>query len=150
MSLVVFSAAAQVSAASLLQAGTPTLVLVGTVLALNAQMFLLNLTVGRQLQLSWPRRLVTALFLTDGAYGIAVGTGPLRLPVLLGAGASMFAAWNVGTALGTSLGQAVPDGRRPCCAVDRPDVGLHPERDGHLLADRPCVRRPGSPRTAGR
>lgn len=86
--------------------------LVGTVLALNAQLFLLNLTVGRQLQLSWPRRLVTALFLTDGAYGIAVGTGPLRLPVLLGDGASMFAAWNVGTALGTSLGQAVPDGRR--------------------------------------
>ena len=112
MSVVVFSAAAQVSAASLLQAGTPTVVLVGTVMALNAQLFLLSLTVGRQLSLSWPRRLVTALFLTDGAYGVALGAGALRLPVLLGAGASMFVAWNVGTALGTVVGQAVPDPRR--------------------------------------
>jgi predicted branched-subunit amino acid permease len=112
MSVVVFSAAAQVSAASLLQAGTPTLVLVGTVLALNSQLFLLSLAVGRQVQLSWPRHLVTALFLTDGAYGIAVGAGPLRAPVLLGAGISMFMAWNLGTALGTALGQAVPDPRR--------------------------------------
>ena len=108
MSVVVFSAAAQVSAASLLQAGTPPIVLVGTVLALNAQLFLLSLTVGRQLRLSWPRRLVAAMFLTDGAYGIAVGAGPLRLPVLLGTGVSMFVAWNLGTALGT----ACPS--RPC------------------------------------
>lgn len=113
MSVVVFSAAAQVSAASLIQAGTPPIVLVGTVLALNAQLFLLSLTVGRQFRrLSWHRRLVTALFLTDGAYGIAVGAGPLRLPVLLGAGVSMFVAWNLGTALGTLLGQAVLDPRR--------------------------------------
>ena len=55
---------------------------------------------------------MTALFLTDGAYGIAVGAGPLRLPVLLGAGTSMFVAWNLGTALGTAVGQAVPDPRR--------------------------------------
>ena len=104
MSVVVFSAAAQVSAATLLQAGTPPLVLVGTAMALAAQLLLLSLTVGRQLRLSWPGRLLTAAFLTDGAYGIAVGTGPLRLPTLLGAGVSMFVAWNLGTALGTAVG----------------------------------------------
>jgi len=109
MSVVVFSAAAQVSAAALIQAGTSPLVLVVTVLALNAQLILLSLTVGRRLRLSWPERLLTALLLTDGAYGVAAGQGPLRLPTLLGAGASMFAAWNLGTALGTALGGAVPD-----------------------------------------
>jgi len=112
MSVVVFSAAAQVSAAALLAAGAPPAVLVGTVLALNAQLFLLSLTVGRQLRLSWPERLLAACFLTDGAFGIAAAQGPLRLPVLLGTGVSMFVAWNVGTALGTLVGQAVPDPRR--------------------------------------
>ena len=112
MSLVVFSAAAQVGAVSLLSAGAPVALLVGTALALNAQLLLLGLAVGRQTRPSWPARLVAAWFLTDGAYGIAVARGPLRLPVLLGAGVSMYTAWNAGTALGSVLGTAVPDLRQ--------------------------------------
>ena len=112
MSLVVFSAAAQVGAVSLLDAGAPVALLVGTALALNAQLLLLGLAVGRQIRPAWPARLVAAWFLTDGAYGIAVARGPLRLPVLLGAGVSMYTAWNAGTALGSLLGMAVPDLRR--------------------------------------
>jgi hypothetical protein len=60
MSLTVFSAAAQIGAVSLLGAGGSALLLVGTVLALNAQLLLLGLAVGRQLRLSWPQRLLTA------------------------------------------------------------------------------------------
>jgi predicted branched-subunit amino acid permease len=112
MSLVVFSAAAQVGAVSLLGAGAPVALLVGTALALNAQLPLLGLAVGRQTRPSWPARLVAAWFLTDGAYGIAAACGPLRLPVLLGAGVSMYTAWNAGTALGSVLGAVVPDLRR--------------------------------------
>ena len=55
---------------------------------------------------------MAAWFLTDGAYGVAAARGPLRLPVLLGAGVSMFVGWNAGTALGAILGHAVPDPRR--------------------------------------
>jgi predicted branched-subunit amino acid permease len=108
MSLVVFSAAAQLGAVSLLGAGAPVAVLIGTAMALNAQLPLLGLAVGRQARPSWAARLVAAWFLTDGAYGVAAARGPLRLPVLLGAGVSMFVGWNAGTALGAILGHAVP------------------------------------------
>ncbi|MCC7367099.1 MAG: AzlC family ABC transporter permease [Chloroflexi bacterium] len=108
MSLTVFSAAGQIGAVSLLAAGASAPWLVGTVLALNAQLLLLGLAVGRQLRLSWPQRLLAAWVLTDGAYGVSLGVGPLRLPVLLGAGASMYSGWNLGTILGAVLGAALP------------------------------------------
>ena len=112
MSLVVFSAAGQVGAVALLEAGAPAALLIGTALALNAQLPLLGLTVGRQLRSRRAVRPVVAFFLTDGAYGVAVGRGPLRLPTLLGAGVSMYIAWNGGTALGAAAGDVLPDPRR--------------------------------------
>lgn len=112
MSLVVFSAAAQISAVGLLDTGASPLLLVGTAMALNAQVLLVSLTVGRWLRLSWPARLVSAWFLTDGAYGITAARGPLRAPVLLGAGISMFVAWNLGTLVGGVTINALPDPRR--------------------------------------
>lgn len=111
MSLVVFSASAQVSAVSLLSHGAPLVLLVGTAMALNAQLLLLGLSIGRQESLSWPKRLLVAWFLTDGAYGISAARG-LRLPILLGAGVSMFVGWNGGTLLGIVAGRVLPDGQR--------------------------------------
>jgi len=108
MSLVVFSAAGQIGAVSLIAGGTSPLLLIGTVMALNAQLVLLGLAIGRQLRLSWLERLATAWLLTDGAYGVSLGVGPLRLAVLLGAGASMYTAWNLGTALGAGVGAVLP------------------------------------------
>jgi len=108
MSLVVFSAAGQIGAVSLLAGAASPLLLIGTVMALNAQLLLLGLAVGRTLRLSWPQRLAAAWLLTDGAYGVSLGVGPLRLGVLLGAGASMYTGWNIGTLLGAGLGAALP------------------------------------------
>lgn len=108
MSLIVFSAAGQIGAVSLLATGASGPLLIGTVLALNAQLVLLGLAVGRQLRLSWPQRLLTAWVLTDGAYGVSLGVGSLRMAVLVGAGASMYTGWNLGTALGAGLGAALP------------------------------------------
>jgi len=112
LSVTVFSAAAQVSAIALLSAGAPPIVIVGTAIALNAQLPLLGLAVGQQLRLSWPQRLAVASVLTDGAYGVSAARAPLLLPLLLGAGVSMFVAWNAGTALGALAGGALPDPRR--------------------------------------
>jgi predicted branched-subunit amino acid permease len=109
MSLVVFSAAGQIGAVSLIGVGASPLLLIGTVMALNAQLLLLGLAVGRQLRLSWLDRLATAWLLTDGAYGVSLGVGALRLAVLLGAGASMYTGWNLGTAIGAGVGAALPD-----------------------------------------
>src|SRR5262249_25687299 len=111
MSVAVFSAAAQVSAVPLLEAGAPAPVFVATAAALNAQLLLVSLAAGGQLRLSWVERLVAACFLTDGAYGVAAASGRITLPGLLGTGLSMFLAWNVGTALGVAAGSALPDPR---------------------------------------
>jgi predicted branched-subunit amino acid permease len=112
MSLTVFSAAAQLSAVTLLSAGAPLVTLVVTALALNVQALLLGLAVGRETRPSWAGRLLSAYFLTDGAYGVAVAGGRLTRSGLLGAGVSMFLAWNLGTALGALAGGALPDPRR--------------------------------------
>lgn len=109
MSLTVFSAATQVSAVSLVSQGTPGLVLVGVALALNAQFLLIGFAIGRQTRPSRLGRLMAAYFLTDGAYGVALTGGRLTLPRLVGAGVSMFVAWNLGTALGATAAHALPD-----------------------------------------
>lgn len=112
MSLIVFSAAAQLNAVSQVAAGSSTLLLVGTALALNAQLLLIGLSAGRQVRLPWFKRLIPAWFLTDGAYGIASAEGRIRLPVLLGAGVSMYVGWNLGTTIGIFAGEGIPDPRR--------------------------------------
>ncbi len=112
MSVVVFSSSAQVSVVALLGSGAPFPLLLGTALALNAQLLLLGLTIGRRLRPTWAQRLVTACLLTDGAFGIAAASGRLRLPTLIGAGVSMFLGWNLGTTLGVALGRMLPDPRR--------------------------------------
>jgi 4-azaleucine resistance transporter AzlC len=112
MSIIVFSASAQISALSLLAAGAPIVVIIVTALALNAQLLLIGLAIGRQQRPSWPARLLTASILTDAAYGVALADGRARLPVLVGAGVSMLLGWNLGTAIGAIVGAALPDPRR--------------------------------------
>ncbi len=111
MSLLVFSAAAQVASLALLGGQLPGALLVGTAMILNAQLLLLGLTAGRRTRPRWPARLLAAFFLTDGAFAIAAGQGRLRLPVLIGAGMSMYTAWNAGTAIGLIAGRALLAGR---------------------------------------
>lgn len=108
MSLTVFSAAAQMSAVALLTASMPTVILVGTALALNIQLALIGLSAGQQTQPRLLGRLIGAYFLTDGAYGVALVGGKLTLPRLLGTGVSMFIAWNLGTAFGATMIHVLP------------------------------------------
>lgn len=109
MSVVVFSAAAQVSVIALLHGGAATALVVATAMAVSAQFPLYGLTIERHLHLSWPRRLRAAFVLTDAAFGIAAAPGRISEAVLLGAGVSMFAAWNAGTALGLLTEGALPN-----------------------------------------
>lgn len=111
MSLLVFSAAGQVGVVALLGTAVPVALLIGTATALNAQMLLLGLATGRQLRLSWPKRLLTAFFLTDAAFAIAATRERLRLPMLIGAGVSMYLGWNLGTAIGIAAGRVLLDVR---------------------------------------
>ncbi len=109
MSLTVFSAAAQLSVVSLFARGTSAVIMVVTVLTLNLQVFLYGLAATREARPSRLARIVTAYFVTDGAFAIAVAGGRVRMPVLLGAGVSMFAGWNIGTLIGVLSGAVLPD-----------------------------------------
>lgn len=107
MSLMVFSAATQIGATALIAEGAPVFILLGTALALNVQLLLIGLAAGRALRPSPAPRLLAAFLLTEGAYAVALAGGRLSLPRLLGAGASMYLGWNLGTALGSVAGTAL-------------------------------------------
>ena len=109
MSLVVFSAAGQISAVTLLGEDAAAWLVIGTVMALNAQLLLMGLAVASQTRPTWSERLLTGWFLTDAAFGVTAALGRMRLPVLLGAGVSMYLGWNIGTAAGILLGDALPN-----------------------------------------
>lgn len=108
MSLLVFSASAQMSTLAHGGLDQSILVLLFTVLALNAHLPLLGAEIRRQCAPNRRQQLTGAFLLTDGAFGVAAARGKLTLPVLTGAGASMYLAWNLGSALGLALGAALP------------------------------------------
>lgn len=111
MSLTVFSAAAQLSAVALIASGAAWPLIAGTALALNAQAVLLGLAAARQTRPSLRARLLAAALLTDAAYAFTAAGRRFTLAGLLGAGASMYLAWNLGTALGLVAGEALPSSR---------------------------------------
>jgi predicted branched-subunit amino acid permease len=112
MSLTVFSAAAQLSAVALIASGAAWPLIAGTALALNAQALLLGLAAARQTRSALPARLLAAAFLTDAAYAVTAAGRRFTLAGLLGAGVSMYLAWNLGTALGSVAGGALPSSQR--------------------------------------
>src|SRR5579885_1689471 len=112
MSLTVFSAAAQLSAVALIASGAAWPLVAGTALALNAQALLLGFAAARQTRPSPRARLLAAALLTDAAYAVTAAGRRFTLAGLAGAGASMYCAWNLGTALGLIAGHALPSSRR--------------------------------------
>jgi predicted branched-subunit amino acid permease len=108
MSLTVFSAAAQMSTIAQDAAERSTLLVILTALALNAHLPLLGAAVSRSESPSWRQRLPLAWFLTDGAFAVAAARGKLTGAMVAGAGASMYLAWNAGTAAGLLAGEALP------------------------------------------
>jgi 4-azaleucine resistance transporter AzlC len=119
MSLTVFAGASQFAAAGLFGQGTGAFPIVATTFLLNVRHVLYGLSLARQLPLSgskgsgW-KRLLTAQFLTDEAYGVAVSAGPrqsggLDLGFLIGAEISLYVIWNLFTLLGALAGSVIPD-----------------------------------------
>jgi predicted branched-subunit amino acid permease len=78
-------------------------------MGLSAHLPLLGAAVRERCAPSRRQRLFAAWLLTDGSFGVAAGRGRLRLPVLLGAGFSMYLGWNLGTVLGSVAGNVIPD-----------------------------------------
>lgn len=109
MSVVVFTAATQISLVTLWGDDPRIWTLLLTALAFNVQALLLGVAVRRDTEWGLAERLGIATVFTEGAYAIAAAMGRVDKAVLAGAGVSMFLAWNLGTVLGSLVGRSIPD-----------------------------------------
>ena len=108
MSLLIFSAAAQMALIQLLSTGTSMWIILLTMLVMNLHHLLYGLSLSRQILLSRRQQSLIAFFLTDAAYGVTVADDrDSNLAFLLGAELSMFVAWNLFTGIGLWLGTVI-------------------------------------------
>ena len=116
MSSVVFAGSAQFLLAQLAGAGAPGLVMIASVGLVNLRHALYSASVAPSLS-HLPRRwkAILAYLLTDEAYAAAVARlgkgGEHRHWFLLGAGLALWGGWQLSTAAGILLGEALPFGR---------------------------------------
>ncbi len=108
-SALVFSGAAQFTAAGLLATGAGVGVVLGTVAVLNLRHLLLGAVLRQRLEATPRQRAALALCLIDETAGLALADReePLRTYVL--AGIACYLAWIGGTAVGVLGGQVVGD-----------------------------------------
>lgn len=113
ISLLVFSAAGQFAVVQQLGSDTPLPLILLTFAVVNVQILLLGVVVQRICAPRGVQRLSLGLLLTDASFAVAAGAAGsierLRVPVLIGAGTSMWLGWNVGTILGLTLGAQIPN-----------------------------------------
>ena len=104
MSLFIFSAVAQMALVQLLSTDTSMWLILLTMLIMNLHHLLYGLSLNREIKLTSWQRFVTAFLLTDAAYGVTIVDAKKRgFSFLLGAGLSMFTAWNLFTGSGIWL-----------------------------------------------
>ena len=120
MSAVVFAGSAQFISAKLIGEGAPGLVVVATVAVVNLRHALYSASVApfvRRLNAGW--KALLAYLLTDEAYAVAIArylrdedraeVSPHRHWYFLGAGLTLWGAWQASTAVGVFLGARVPE-----------------------------------------
>ena len=116
MSFTVFAGSAQFIAAQLVHENTPGFVIVLTIAVVNLRHMLYSASLApylAALSLRW--KVLLSYLLTDEAYAPTIlhyekeGITPHAHWFLLGAGAILWADWQLGTALGIFLGAAIPE-----------------------------------------
>lgn len=116
MSFIVFAGSAQFIGAQLIGMATPAAVVLLTTLVVNARHVLYSASIAPYLKsLSPAWRTLLAYLLTDEAYAVTIlhfqsGRGDRRAQhwFLLGAGFTLWTAWQLSTAVGVFLGAQVP------------------------------------------
>jgi 4-azaleucine resistance transporter AzlC len=115
MSSVVFAGSAQFVLAQLVGAGAPAVVMVATVALVNLRHALYSASVAPHLghlPVRW--KVALSYLLTDEAYAASIprllrdDRAPNRHWHLLGAGVALWTSWQIATACGLLLGQAIP------------------------------------------
>ena len=115
MSSIIFAGSAQFIAAQLVGAGTSGLVIVMVVFVVNLRHALYSASVAphvRHLGTGW--KMLLSYLLTDEAYAVTImhynreGDSPDRHWYFLGAGLTLWSAWQASTAIGIFLGAQIP------------------------------------------
>jgi 4-azaleucine resistance transporter AzlC len=109
LSVFVFAGGSQFSAAGLFASGASAATIILTTFLLNVRHALYGLSLGRELRLTTPQRLIAAYFLTDEAFGVMIASGERNFAFLLGAELSLFFSWNFATFIGSILGSGISD-----------------------------------------
>ena len=115
MSVIVFAGASQLAALELLGENAPLAVVVGTAVVINLRMLMYSASIAPHFA-EYGRRLRAGLayLLTDQAYALSVAEfdedpDRSRWRYYLGAAASLWVVWQIGTVAGVVLGAGVPD-----------------------------------------
>lgn len=105
LSLLMYSGPGQIAAISMLAAGASAGAVLLAVLALHIHYLLLGLTLGRRAHFAGLQRLLAAMLLTDGVSIVSNAREQLTVRFYLGAGCSMYLAWNLATLLALLAGR---------------------------------------------
>lgn len=116
MSAIVFAGSAQFIAAQLIGVGTPGVILLFTTFIVNLRHLLYSASLSPRLkQLSPAWRWLLAYLLTDEAFAVVVlhyddetAVSPHKQFYFLGAGMTLWIAWQTSTAVGIFLGTQIP------------------------------------------
>jgi 4-azaleucine resistance transporter AzlC len=117
MSSIIFAGSAQFIAAQLVGTGTSGLVILMVVFVVNLRHALYSASVAphvRHLSTGW--KLLLSYLLTDEAYAVTIthynqeGDAPDRHWYFLGAGLTLWSAWQASTAVGIFIGAQIPAG----------------------------------------
>lgn len=115
MSAIIFAGSAQLIAAQLVGTGTAGVVILMVVFVVNLRHALYSASVAphvRHLKTGW--KLLLAYLLTDEVYAVTIthynreGDGPERHWYFLGAGLTLWSAWQASTAIGIFIGAQIP------------------------------------------
>ncbi|HEX7621701.1 MAG TPA: AzlC family ABC transporter permease [Anaerolineales bacterium] len=115
MSSIIFAGASQIIAAQMIGAGTSVLVIILVVFVVNLRHALYSASVAphvRHLSRSW--KILLAYLLTDEAYAVTIrhynqeGDPVNKHWYFLGAGLTLWATWQISTALGIFIGAQLP------------------------------------------
>jgi 4-azaleucine resistance transporter AzlC len=110
MSITTFGGSAQFAAASILAAGGQPFAAVVAAVLLNLRYLPIGITVASAIRGSLLRRLLIAQVVVDESWAISSrGDGRFSLPLLIGAGVTLWLAWVAGTIVGVLGGEALGD-----------------------------------------
>ncbi len=115
MSVIVFAGASQLAALDLLGSNAPLAVVIGTAVVINLRMVMYSASIAPYFSRYARRtRAGLAYLLTDQAYALSVAEfeendGRSRWRYYLGAAASLWIVWQIGTVVGVVVGAGVPD-----------------------------------------